>query len=226
LTDLLDAFADSVRDVCFVQIGSNDGEHGDPLRSHVDDFGWRGILVEPVPHVFERLRTKRGGNDRLTLVNAAIAPADGQMPFYYTAASQDQGLPAWYDEIGSFSRDNVLHPYHVEAIPDLAERIVETEVTCMTFEHLWSEGTLPRLDLLHIDAEGFDDVILGQVDLVRLQPVLVLYETKHLSSARAGAARARLEQNGYEVLELGPDTIALSSQAPLLLRLAAARQRG
>lgn len=225
LTDLLDAFADSVRDVCFVQIGSNDGEHGDPLRSYVDNRGWRGILVEPVPHVFERLRAKRGGNDRLALVNAAIAPTDGQMPFYYVAESQDPGLPPWYDEIGSFSRDNVLHPYHVEEIPDLAERIVEAQVTCMTFERLWSEHKLSRLDLLHIDAEGFDDVILSEIDLTRLQPVLVLYESKHLSPARASAARTRFEQNGYEVLELGPDTIALSSRAPLRLRLAAARQR-
>jgi FkbM family methyltransferase len=225
LTDLLDAVADSLGEVCFVQIGSNDGDHGDPLRPYVDDRGWRGILVEPVPHVFERLRTKRGGNDRLSLINAAIAASDGQMPFYYVAESHDPALPPWYDQIGSFSRDHVLNPYHVKTIPGLEERIVETEVMCMTFDRLWNEHALPRLDLLHIDAEGFDDVILGQVDLSRLQPLLVLYESKHLLPARASLARGRLEQNGYDVLEIGPDTVAVRSHAPLLVRLAAARQR-
>jgi FkbM family methyltransferase len=225
LSDLLDAFADSVPGACFVQIGSNDGDHGDPLRPYVDSRRWRGILVEPVPHVFERLRSKRGDNEQLTLVNAAIAPQDGPMPFYYVAESEDPTLPPWYDEIGSFSLDNVLHPYHVEQIPDLADRIVEAEVMCTSFERLWRTHALPRLDLMHIDAEGFDDVILEQLDLAQLRPVLILYESKHLPVSRADAASARLEQHGYDVLELGPDTIAISRTAPLLIQLAAGRQR-
>lgn len=225
LRDLLDAFADSVPEAYFIQIGSNDGDHGDPLRPYIENRGWHGILVEPVPHVFERLRAKHGGNTRLQFVNAAIAPRDGQLPFYHVAESDDPGLPEWYDEIGSFALDTVLHPYHVEQIPDLAERIVCAEVTGLTFARLWSEHSLPRLDLIHIDAEGADDTILMQVDLARLGPLLILYESKHLSDERRQAAHLHLRSHGYDVCELGPDSIAVSSRAPLALRLAARRHR-
>ena len=42
----------------FIQVGANDGVYGDPLRSYVRRFGWKGILVEPQQDVFERLVEK------------------------------------------------------------------------------------------------------------------------------------------------------------------------
>lgn len=225
LRDVLDAFADAVRDTCFIQIGSNDADHGDPLRPYVESRGWQGILVEPVPYVFERLQSRCGHNPRLQLVNAAIAPQNGQLPFYYVAKSDDPSLPDWYDEIGSFALETVLDPYHVEQIPDLAERIVRAEVTCTTFDRLCSEHRLPRIDLIHIDAEGADDMVLKQIDLERLRPVLVLYESKHLNAERRDAAHGHLRTHGYEVLEVGADSIGVISEAPLAVRLAVRRHR-
>jgi hypothetical protein len=40
----------------FVQIGANDGMGDDPVRRHVFEDGWVGVLVEPLPDVFERLQ--------------------------------------------------------------------------------------------------------------------------------------------------------------------------
>ena len=56
------ARATAQRRVVFVQIGSNDGVTSDPLQYFVDRYAWSGILVEPVPHVFERLHAARGAN--------------------------------------------------------------------------------------------------------------------------------------------------------------------
>jgi FkbM family methyltransferase len=226
LTDILDAFADATPDACFIQIGSNDADFGDPLRPYVESRGWRGIMVEPVPYVFERLRSRYADNGRITLVNAAIAAEDRQLPFYYVAESDDVNLPEWYDKLGSFDLENVLHPYHLEHIPDLADRVVCEEVRCSTFEALWSAHTLPRLDLVHVDAEGYDDEILKQIDLDRLRPTLLLYEHKHLSEDRREAIEAQLAGGGYELLDLGPDALAVRADAPLLVRLAVRRHRG
>ncbi len=33
----------------FIGIGANDGVTHDPLYPFVRDFGWRGIMVEPIP---------------------------------------------------------------------------------------------------------------------------------------------------------------------------------
>jgi FkbM family methyltransferase len=226
LRDILDALSDGSREVCFIQIGSNDADHGDPLRGYVESHGWRGVLVEPVPYVFERLRTRYGSNRKIQLVNAAVATEDGRLPFYYVAESQDPGLPEWYDQIGSFVLEQVLDPYHVQEIPDLADRVVKAEVPCFRFETLWRNHPLPQVDVVHVDAEGYDDQILGQIDFAEVRPTIILYEHKHLSEARRGLVAERLNAHGYQILDLEPDSLAVRRDAPLLVRLAARRHRG
>lgn len=39
----------------FIQVGANDGIHGDPLRAYIERHHWHGILVEPQPDVFARI---------------------------------------------------------------------------------------------------------------------------------------------------------------------------
>jgi hypothetical protein len=39
----------------FIGIGANDGVTHDPLYPFVRDFGWRGIMVEPIPEAFAAL---------------------------------------------------------------------------------------------------------------------------------------------------------------------------
>lgn len=226
LADVLEAFADSIPDVYFIQIGSNDADRSDPLRPYVISRGWRGVLVEPVPYVFERLRSRYGSTPGIELVNAAIADRDGRLPFYFVAQSEDPDLPSWYDQIGSLSLQSVLHPYHVANIPDLAQRVLCAEVPCLTLQSLLHEHPLPTVDLVHVDAEGHDDDIVAQIDLVSLRPTLLLYEHQHLNDDRRAALTARLGENGYVVLDLGPDALAVRSDAPLRVRLAARRHGG
>src|SRR5438093_1498023 len=64
---LLRAFAAEYPNAFFIEIGSNDGEHDDHLRPFILSRPWSGIMVEPVPYVFERLRRNYGGVDRIAL---------------------------------------------------------------------------------------------------------------------------------------------------------------
>src|SRR6266700_5808911 len=72
--------------VFFVQIGANDGMHGDPLRSLIlKHASWGGILVEPVPYAFERLKKNYAGRSNLHFENVAVSDCAGFMPFYYVS---------------------------------------------------------------------------------------------------------------------------------------------
>jgi FkbM family methyltransferase len=82
---LIAAFADAFPDALFVEVGSNDGRKHDHLRAHIEERGWRGVMVEPVPYVFERLRRNYGDNGRVRLENVAVAGHDGRMPFWHLA---------------------------------------------------------------------------------------------------------------------------------------------
>src|SRR5262249_14326354 len=151
----------------FIEIGSNDGEQHDHLRPFILAGDWRGIMVEPVPYIFERLQRSYGRrSDRIALVNAAVAEEGGRLPFFHVrdASAEERALlPDWYDGIGSFSRDAVLA--HVTDIADIDERIVRAEVTALTFESLCSRHGVDEVDLLVIDTEGYDWRILAGIDL-------------------------------------------------------------
>ena len=107
---LLRAFAEAYPQARFVEIGSNDGSKYDHLREHIVSGAWRGIMVEPVPYVFERLRANYGHLERVALENVAVADRDGSLPFYHVAEASEEEraqLPDWYDTIGSFHREAV-----------------------------------------------------------------------------------------------------------------------
>jgi len=53
----LKEFTRDLKEIAFLQIGSNDGIGGDPLREFiVGSANWHGVFVEPVPQMFAQLR--------------------------------------------------------------------------------------------------------------------------------------------------------------------------
>lgn len=70
--------------VSFLQIGSNDGISGDPLNKFINNYNWKGILVEPIPFLFEKLkRNYFHKKSNLIFYNIAIsAEAEGEKDFF------------------------------------------------------------------------------------------------------------------------------------------------
>ncbi len=204
---VLEAFADTRREVFFIQIGSNDAARGDPLRRLVVARGWSGILVEPVPFVFERLVKNYGPRPGLIFENVAVAEEDGIRDFHHLAPAAGGDVPFWYDQIGSFSREHVLK--HRARIPDIETRLVTTRVPCLTFESLCRRHGVERIDLVHTDTEGHDARIVRQIDLARYRPAIVLYEHGHLPRPERDACSEHLRSHGYDCIAAGRDTMCI-----------------
>ena len=216
---LLEAFAASYPKAFFVEIGSNDGDQHDHLRPLILSRPWRGIMVEPVPYVFERLQRNYAELDRIVLENAAIGPRDGELPFFHlrrAGSAERARLPDWYDGIGSLSSAVVLS--HRDQIPDIDGRLVRTLVPSLTFESLCRRHSVDRLDLLLVDAEGYDWEILRGIDLANRRPRVIIYEHYHLSGEARRDCRAHLDQLGYETMEEGFDTFCLRPNGDELTR--------
>lgn len=207
---LLRAFASAYPEATFVEVGANDGDQHDHLRPFISGSDWRGVMVEPVPYVFERLRHNYAGVDRVACENAAIADRDGTLPFFHlrdATPAERAELPSWYDGIGSFSLDFVLG--HARDIPDVADRLVEASVPTLTFATLLQRHGIDDVDLVVIDTEGHDAAILRSIDLHVHRPRLLLYEHFHLSRDERSATRALVEAAGYETMEEGFDTFCV-----------------
>jgi FkbM family methyltransferase len=211
---LLEEFAKTHASARFIEIGAHDGAWRDQLRTFILTRGWKGVMVEPVPYVFDRLRRNYESIEGVAVENAAISNADGHQPFYQLRQVHDpqrEGLPSWYDAIGSLSRDTVLS--HADLIPDIAERLVSTEVTCLTFESLCRKHGLDEIDFLMVDTEGHDWEVLQGVDFEEHRPRLLVYEHQHLNEEDRADCRSHLARHGYETREERWDTWCLHSSA-------------
>lgn len=196
--------------VHFVQVGSNDGAQGDPLHQLLrGDRRWRGLFVEPVGFLFERLRGNYAGDQRFDFANVAIAAEAGTLPFYFVSERAKQALgdrlPYWYDQLGSFDRQHI-----VKHLDGLLEPYIETlPVRCMPLQAVLDQHGVQRIDVLHIDTEGYDWQVLRLFDLGRYRPQVVLYEHKHLPIADQQKAEQMLKDQGYALSRHIADTLAI-----------------
>jgi FkbM family methyltransferase len=195
--------------VRFLQIGSNDGRFGDPLVRLIKMRGnWSGIFVEPVPYSFERLKQNYGTSEKFVFEQIAIGEAYETKTFYYVSeeakANLGDQLPPWYDQLGTFDRPHILK--HLDGV--LEPYIVEVPIDCVPLVHVLDKHKVEKLDILHIDTEGFDYQVLKQFDLARYLPKVVLFEHKHLSEDEQAAADAMLLAQGYELFKVSGDTFA------------------
>jgi FkbM family methyltransferase len=181
----------------FVQIGANDGLAADPIRQYVEKYSWAGLLVEPLPNVFERLKRNYAGQNRLRFVNAAVSAQNGRQKLYTVAMDGDSTLMA------SFRRDTLA-----KAVP-AGTTISEIEVPTMRLDELLVTHDVADIDLLQIDVEGYDFEVIKMVDFARWRPSIIHYEHYHLSNADRQACQAYLHERGYRIQSAGIDTTAI-----------------
>jgi FkbM family methyltransferase len=200
-------FARAYPTAFFVQVGSNDGLKLDPLRPHILARQWSGIMIEPVPYVFEQLAAQYGGHSRIVLENVAVADHDGTAELHYLPQSGDEILPSWYDALASFRKDVLLN--HAQFIPDIATRISSIEVPCLTFESICAKHAVEQIDLVQIDTEGYDAEVIKLIDLELHSPKLLMFEHLHLKPTDWDACLAHLRRHGYEDISDSMDTVCL-----------------
>ena len=193
------------RPLRFLQIGSNDGVIHDPIHGVVRACGWTGVLVEPLPEFFDRLVANYRGVPGLVFENAALGTTDGAATLYMV--DPRPGDPYWVGLLASFDRDVILAK--ADVLADVAERLVAVTVETVTLKTLVGRCGLDTIDLLHVDAEGYDDKVLEQIDFsAAWAPAFIIFEREHLDRASWRRTRTRLNDAGYRCIDIWPDALA------------------
>ena len=179
----------------FLQIGAYDGVGDDDLRELVTKYKLRGVLVEPQPAAFARLEQTYRNHPQLTLLQAAISETEGTRDLYCHKGQVSMAA--------SFDRQHLRK----HSIPD--QDIVARPVPCHTVESALRAAGLSNVDLLQIDAEGYDWPIMRSIDFTRIHPRMIRFEYRHMSDADADACLAHLAANGYRFILESHDIIAV-----------------
>ena len=195
------------KDFFFIQIGSCDGKTGDPIYEFVTNFGWRGILVEPVKHLFEKLLVTYADRKGLCFENVAIAKESESKTIYRITSVTKNGSVPWYERSSSFNKGHLLRQLDTIRRHLPTAEIVEEQVSCRPFGYLIEKYNVQAIDLLHIDAEGYDYEIIKMVPFGRIKPRMIFYESEHLIPADKIACEKMLIANGYRLIR-AKDTFA------------------
>lgn len=211
--DLLLAELAQTQDVFFVEVGAMDGIAFDPLYESVSKYGWRGLLVEPLPDLFAQLRRTYGARDGIILENVAITECPGTTTMTRVKPEAvAQGLvPSWAKGMSSLFEDrNGLagHRISEEDFQKIRPHIVHEVVQCDRLENILRKHHVSKIDLLQIDVEGYDYHVLKQVDFSRFRPKVIRMEWCNLPPEEKQSSRDLLQRAGYHMAQLEFDLIA------------------
>ena len=183
------------QDFFFVQVGAFDGVTADPIHHLVKSQQWRGALVEPQVEAFNLLQKNYAGQQGLQFFNVAIGPENGEITLYTR--------PGGVVQAASIKRDLMLKPGR------RGRELQARQVPCWTFDRLLQEAHAPaNIDLLQIDAEGYDYQIIRSLDFQRVKPAIIHYEHMVLSQPDRNACLELLASHGYRFLLEDNDTLA------------------
>jgi FkbM family methyltransferase len=158
--------------VSFIQIGANDGVKNDPIFSFVKQYQWKGILVEPLPDFYEKLVSNYQSAKNLTFENVGISDQNGEMDFYFLPPEYNK--PEWLQQIGTFDKEAI--EFNLANFPELIGKIERRKIQTFTLKHLLDKNKVLKMDLLIIDAEGFEYKILKQLEQLSEKPSYILFE--------------------------------------------------
>ena len=208
IENILENLSKTYSEINFLQIGSNDGISGDPLNFFINNYNWKGVLVEPIPFLFEQLQFNYlHKKDKLTFLNVAVGAEDKEEMIIYVFNEKFRGkIPDWYYQLGSFYKDVIYH----HDIPNVDDYIVEKKVPSQTIQTIIDTCYSGKnIELLHIDTEGYDFEVLKNVNFSKLLPKVILVEYIHLAITTRKQMIHLLKNNGYTVYRCNQDYIGV-----------------
>ncbi len=186
----------------------------DPARGE-DRPDVKVVLIEPIREYFDLLQQNYAGLPGIVFENVAIAESEGTREMYRLDVDPTEyGFPEWLSQLSSLKKERMGELWDkYENYPTIKKFYLEHRVTevvrCVTLQQLLDRHQLAELDLLQVDAEGYDFEILQTLDFSRTKPRFINYERVLLHENEA-ACREMLSAQGYLLMDWGEkDTLAI-----------------
>jgi FkbM family methyltransferase len=199
------------REIFVMNIGAMDGVLFDEMIGYTNMYNFKGIYVEPIPYLFEKLKRNIGPDNLFE--NSAISDYNGTIKMVTIEESViDKGLVhnCFYGMSAVYPPKNGLGSEGDRDTVDKYGKLVETN--CITFETLLSKHEIKKFDIVKIDAEGHDYHIFKQIDLKKFRPSVVRIEFINLESNEKEKIISSFESNGYVYEISGQDIVGITKE--------------
>lgn len=172
----------------YVDVGSNDGRTASNTWHLERSLNWRGILIEPVLHLYFESRKVRGTNN--VFVNAACVGSDFSEPCLKMIYA---GLMTVSPDQSTF--DAITHAAAGSKFISSHETTETIYVPAMTLNEILEKSAAPKeIDFMSIDVEGAEMQVLKGLNLDQWKPKIICIE-----SVEGSDAHRHLEAYGFHL---------------------------
>jgi FkbM family methyltransferase len=204
--------AEHFPDLCFIQVGANDGVSNDPIREFVvRNRKWNGVFIEPLPSMFALLERnyRYARHPGLHFLQAAISDHMDTATVWKIKDEEYHRYPVAFRGMASFDATHLSKQFPARA-SEIESHLERVEVPCVTYNSIVRTYQLDRVDLLVVDVEGHEPTIMRDVPLTGpIRPKIVLFEVAHMSLSVEQELREGFEESGYCYRRFGKDAVAV-----------------
>src|SRR5688572_24920468 len=173
---ILNYFGDYVG--TFLSVGENDGVTFSNVRA-LALKGWKGVMIEPSPKAFERLKTLYNGHKGYYIYPFALGDHNGK------AILQESGPLCSATDVGLVSSVNTSEVirWNNHTVPGQGrgvkfEPIEVPMFKWKTFLNRLKSTKIKSFEFVSIDCEGTDLEILSQMDLTGVRAICLEWNSK------------------------------------------------
>ncbi|MDR1636657.1 MAG: FkbM family methyltransferase [Treponema sp.] len=182
------------REGFFLDIGAYDGKTYSNTYA-LEQMGWKGVCLEPLPDAFARLRQNR----RCDCYNLAMSDTSGEAADFIRAAGVEtlSGL------------ESEMAPAHKDWIIREQGTVERIKVKTITFGDLMGRYPgISRVDFFSLDVEGAEMSILESIDFSAYRFGLITVENSGETPGEDERLKGFMREKGYGVLlDVGLDLI-------------------
>lgn len=206
---LLSISMENKKKVKIVQVGANDGFHGDPLYEYVTKFSDRIDLLCIEPQLIAFNDLKKNYENVANVYFSMNYIGDGEKKLFYSLNNNFKKIKEnknqKLDGVSTLEKSNLANRLKKDGLKNIDDFIDSEMVQTYLLEDILKKDPIHEkifleVDFLQIDAEGYDDEIIYNSGIEKLNFKYINYEFKNLPDFKLAKLHNFLKNNNYKIL--------------------------
>lgn len=189
----------------YVDVGAHDGVSLNNTLYFEKNNNWRGINIEPIKNVFDKLAVNRP-ND--TNINCAVCNNDGETEFYLNEGYTEMlsGIIDNYDKrhLERLKNENIEHLGNTHII----------KVNTKKLETIFDESKMTHINYLSIDVEGAEFEVIKSINFDKVFIDVIGFENNYMETSIP--IIKYLENKGFELDKIATDIFMINHKSQFI----------